>query len=145
MDINTKSVNKKLALITISAGLLFLACRTTEDEMITENNEELEDTLYLSRPKIILEAPISELPYNLNWEANPSARSHEIQSSVDIQFSDKRLSWTTRNDSFLLEELPEGESYIRIRSHFDKESSRWSEVLKIERQGNDLTLERLRS
>lgn len=145
MDINTNIVNKKLALIAISAGLALTGCRSASGEVNAIDSEAPEETAYLSRPKVILDTPFSSLPYALNWEGNPAARSYEVQSAVDIQFTEKRLNWTTRNDSFLLEELPAGVSYIRIRSHFNGESSRWSEILKVDRKGNDITLERLRS
>jgi hypothetical protein len=145
MDINANSVNKKLALIVFTAGLALTGCRTTGEDIKSIDSEALEDEGYLSRPKVILDTPVSTLPYTLNWEGTPNARSYEVQSALDIQFTEKRLSWTTRNDSFLLEELPSGESYIRIRSHFNGESSRWSEILKVDRKGRDITLERLRS
>ena len=125
--------------------MLLTGCQSTEDIIKAGDAGLNEESPYQSRPKVIIDSPVSTIPYTLNWEGSTAARSHEVQSALDIQFTEKRLSWTTRNSSFLLETLPEGESYIRIRSHFNGESSRWSEILKIVRQGDDIKLERLRS
>ncbi len=145
MNINRKNVNKKLLLAAFSLSVLLTGCRSVEEGKSTGELRAEEEGSYVSRPKVVIESPVSNIPYSLKWEGNAAARSYEVQSAVDLQFTEKRLSWTTRNNSFLLENLPDGESYIRIRSHFNGESSRWSEVLKIERKGDALILEKLRS
>ncbi|MDA3955386.1 hypothetical protein [Oceanispirochaeta sp.] len=111
-------------------SVLFLTnCRSTDN--IIEEKSTFIDEYYISRPKIIVDAPIAKLPYTLRWEGSRSAGSYEIQSALDLQFTDSRQNWTTKESSLLLSELKGDVVYIRIRSRTDRDTSRWSEIVKL--------------
>ncbi|MDC7235820.1 MAG: hypothetical protein PQJ58_21540 [Spirochaetales bacterium] len=98
----------------------------------------------MNRPKIIVETPISRLPYTLKWEGNRMIRSYEVQMASDRNFTESRQSWTTKEGFLKIEELKTDTVYIRIRSHFDSESSRWSEILELSLKDDELQIKRIR-
>lgn len=144
MNINLKNVYKKTAGIFL-IGALFFAFNSCTSNDIPDENIESEDDLYISRPKFIVESPISRLPYTLKWEENRMVRSYEIQMAFDQKFTDSRQNWTTKGPFLLLEEIKSDIVYVRIRSHFSDESSRWSEILELNLNGEELQINRVRN
>jgi hypothetical protein len=144
MNINLISVYKKTAGILVIATLTFtgFSCKSND---IPIDNTELEDEFYISRPKFIVESPISRLPYTLKWEENRLVRSYEIQMAFDQKFTDSRQHWTTKEPFLNLEDIKADTVYVRIRSHFSNESSRWSEILELNLNGEELQINRVRN
>jgi hypothetical protein len=128
--------------------LLILACISLSNCRSTDTSEDqnilLEDEFYMSRPKIIIDSPMAKLPYILKWEGSRSVRSYEIQSALDLQFTDSRQNWTTKETFLTLFELKSDVVYIRIRSHFDSDTSRWSEIVKLSLESDELRITRVR-
>lgn len=136
MNKNSIYVYKKTGMIILLASLiLFTGCRSNSGDIADSGQDE---EFFLSRPKIIIDTPVTKLPYTLKWEGSKAARSYEIQSAFDQQFTDSRQNWTTRESFLLLEELKSEVVYIRIRARFDGDYSRWSEVLMLTQDGSDL-------
>lgn len=100
---------------------------------------------YLGRPKFIVESPISRLPYTLRWEENRMVRSYEVQMAHDLKFTDSRQNWTTKEPFLLLSDFRNDTVYIRIRSHFGEDISRWSEILEMKLQDDELRINRIRN
>lgn len=140
--INNVYIKPLLFLLSMMLVLLNLSCRTNQDD---QDSEDPDDTFYISRPKIIVDSPLSKLPYTLKWEENRLVRSYEIQSASNLEFTENRQHWTTKENSLLIEEMKNEVLYIRIKAHFDNDSSRWSEVLKMNLDGDELRLTWLRS
>ncbi|QEN07585.1 hypothetical protein EXM22_06130 [Oceanispirochaeta crateris] len=128
--------------------LLILACISLSNCRSTDTSEDqnilFEDEFYMSRPKIIIDSPMAKLPYILKWEGSRSVRSYEIQSAFDLQFTDSRQNWTTKETFLTLFELKSDVVYIRIRSHFDSDTSRWSEIVKLSLESDELRITRVR-
>jgi len=145
MNIYSDFVYKKAKVIVLLFSLIISlnACRSIESSGSTETAADSE--FYTSRPKIILETPVARLPYTLRWEGSKSVRSYEIQSALDPEFTASRQNWTTKESFLVINELKDETVYFRVRSRFDSDFSRWSEVLQITRSGDEIRLNRLRS
>lgn len=144
MNISLNNVYKRTSviLIIIAISITGFSCKSNE---IVNDNTELEDEFYISRPKFIVESPISRLPYTLKWEGDRQVRSYEIQMAFDQKFTDSRQHWTTKEPFLYLEEIKADSVYVRVRSHFSNESSRWSEILELKLTGEELQINRVRN
>ncbi|MBF9016064.1 MULTISPECIES: hypothetical protein [unclassified Oceanispirochaeta] len=141
---NINNVYNKTAGILLIAALfsIVFSCKSND---VPDDNTAVEDEFYLSRPKFIVDSPISRLPYTLKWEENRMVRSYEIQVAFDQKFTDSRQHWTTKEPFLLLKEIKSDIVYVRIRSHFADESSRWSEILELNLSGEELKINRVRN
>ena len=133
----TDSVKKIFLYLFLS--LLIFSCSTAPDK--APGNSE---PLYMARPKILLESPRTFLPLSLVWEDVKGARAYEIQLSEELNFSCSIQNWTLRESSFDLDEMDCPVKYLRIRSRFTDGTSRWSEVLEIKKEENEIHLQWLR-
>lgn len=142
MNINIKNVYKKntAILLFISLLLLLFSCRSNGNfQEVTDQDE-----YFLSRPKFIVETPISRLPYTIKWEENRLVRSYEIQMASDQKFTESRQNWTTKEAFLTLTEIRTETVFVRVRSHFDGDSSRWSEILELKLKDDELQITRVR-
>lgn len=137
---NYKKVkNVKLKLPTLLLFLSLFSCGTTTQEIVVES-----EPFYMARPKILLNSNHANIPLTLKWEEVKGAKGYEIQMSGSSDFNSPNQNWTMRQSSFILEQLNCSVSYIRIRTLFTGGTSRWSEILQLTREENEIHLQWLR-
>jgi len=145
MNINAHYIYIRSNLFVLLLALFFLQTACQSNDTGISSATVPESSIYVSRPKIILETPMAKLPYTLTWEGSNAVRSYEIQSALDPDFTQSRQNWTTKESFLLIKELKGDRVYFRIRSRFEEDFSRWSEILQISKQNEGIRLTRIRN
>ena len=116
---------------------LFFSCRTAVDS----TQSVVDEPLYMSRPKILLDSNRTSLPVLLSWEEVNGAKSYEMQVSDTADFNSSLQNWTLRGNTFSFSDMKSEQMFLRIRSVYPGGTSRWSETLIIRKEGSEIYLQ----
>ncbi len=127
-------------LLLMAASAAFIMSCETNAGATNSDTETAVDSLYPSRPRILLESSTGTLPLCLHWESVNGAQTYEIETADSPLFNSSLRNWTLRDTSFEISALSQPVLYLRIRSRFDSGTSRWSETLEVKKEDDTISL-----
>ena len=116
----------------ILCTVLFLYSCTTEPDTLPINDNTSNPEEFLKRPRFEKPVPRPLGYVKLTWTQDENVSGYELQMSDTESLSTITKIWTLSDNYIELPAAPGVIRWFRVRSFIPEQSSRWSEILRLD-------------